>query len=920
MDNRSKVQRCLEERERGVVVGACSNPLSHLIPDTCSLVARVEHTGARNRAAHMRRPHARDSFLTYSVCAARVRVRLCRRRRCFIGTSWSRSRRTSRSLLLKWCTLSGGSCRSSRMFFRLCLSSATLTCAVSIFSSSLPSRLNGDVTQLAMDDQRLDRIPRGRGGALPPLPNGRPGGNGLPPLHAFGAGRGTSPALPVAGVNPAFSVAGSSGMAFGAPVGPHLFPVMPTSQDPEVGGFTAASAVGGPPGAPHVNADGNRGVTGAVGNATSAPVAAVSPRSAIGGMQMSFMPPALIGSALGAVPVPGGIQPLGSGLALGVPPRQMPEEAMGIVRRAQSHQPAAGSAHSGTTGNPAGVPSAHLPGTPATGARNVPVNGLPVGSQVDAQLPSSISQPSCGGAPMSGAAAATRSSTVGGAPPEAGVTRHAAVMAPRGDVAPRSSAGALRGGSPSSESLMPIPLPSQRPRSRKRAAPSPPARQSVPSAATRGATAAPSSPALLATALSTSPQGVDDAVAKVLRDAVAKGLKDGLRGVQAEVTALRQTCSAMSTTLSALSTSVNTQGVGNERTAVALQQLSGAVRGGFSSVMDKVEPSSGDVKRKGKRVMPTPTAAELAVAAENGDEGAKRQLAVINEANLKSIRKEYQSMLKKHMFTVDVTAKCFPTTAHTRRVRIDAVGVIMKLNTEEAEAYLDSRQYYLALKKGSTPIKRRVASKLVLSLPHIFQSMKRMVVPIYLKQVKLTKKAVTSDVCELWKQDCTYAKSPRGRAGIGAAINATYRKEDILDRFITPPGVGQVPHTIASLGMYTIVSMLVRSFLDDVIAAEAKNKKGNDSGDDIDSADSDDGDAGGDDAASDRADDDDGISSAKDSRRMLYNTRWQEELVRLDRYLPRTTERLFGVALVDGDHVYRAAAGPPEGDTQAGAE
>ncbi|KAK1865425.1 hypothetical protein I4F81_007956 [Pyropia yezoensis] len=268
------------------------------------------------------------------------------------------------------------------------------------------------------------------------------------------------------------------------------------------------------------------------------------------------------------------------------------------------------------------------------------------------------------------------------------------------------------------------------------------------------------------------------------------------------------------------------------------------------------------------------------------------------------------------MFTVDVTAKCFPTTALTRKFRIDAVGVVMKLQSEEAEAYLDSFQYYLALKKGSKPVKRRVASKLVLSLPHIFQSMKRMVVPIYLKQIKLTKKAVTRDLSELWKQDCTYAKSPRGRAAIGAAINATYRKEEILNRFVTPPGLGQVSHTLASMGMYTIVSMLVRSFLDDVIAADTKNKKDDESGDDVDGGESDDGDAGDDEAASDRGEDGGGISSSKDNRRMLYNTRWQEELVRLDRCLPRSSEAIYGVALVDGVDAYRAAVGPPEGVTQ----
>ncbi|KAK1865424.1 hypothetical protein I4F81_007955 [Pyropia yezoensis] len=398
---------------------------------------------------------------------------------------------------------------------------------------------------------------------------------------------------------------------------------MPTSQDPDGVGATAANAIGGSPRAPDINAHDNRGVAGAVGSATAAAVAGVTP--AVDVMRMGSVPTTFLGTTVSALPHPVHMQPFGPGPALGVPSRQTPEQALAIARGVPSGVPAGGN-ELPVASSPGGVPSTQLPATPAS----APGDGLPR-LQLGTQVPSSVAQPPGGGVATPGAAALTGTSTRGGAPPAAGGTGQVAAITPRRATAPRPSAAELQRASPSSNSLMPNPLPAQPPRSRKRAASSPPARPSG-----RLATAVvPSSPTLLATELATSPPGLREALAKVVSDAVAKGLKDGLRRAAVEVTALRQTCSVISTTLSALSTSVNTQGVGNERTAVALQQLSGAVRGGFSSVMDKVEPGAREVKRKGKRVMPAPTMVELMAAAEDGDDGAKRQVAVMNEASLK---------------------------------------------------------------------------------------------------------------------------------------------------------------------------------------------------------------------------------------------------------------------------------------------
>lgn len=401
------------------------------------------------------------------------------------------------------------------------------------------------------------------------------------------------------------------------------------------------------------------------------------------------------------------------------------------------------------------------------------------------------------------------------------------------------------------------------------------------------------------------------AVTQVVKDAVAMGLKDGLRGIRADLNALRQTCAATAETVATLCTTVNTQGVGAERTAVALKNLSGAVQGGFSSVMDVVEPASAEVKNKG--VVPASTAASLTAAAETGNLDAMRKVALLNESHLKDIRKVYQSTLKKDMLTTNESAKSFPTTAMTQRHRMNPVRTVMKFNDDEASDYLDSVLYYPVQKKNGAPVKRRVVSKLVVTLPHIFQGMKRLSVPVSLKRVGLSKKKITGDTCALRKKDNSYFRSPRGRGGIAAAITVIYRKEGLLERLVEAQGVGDLPYAVASTGFFSMVSMFVRSFVEQTIVAEAKNKKDDESNDDNDSVAS-----GDDDAANDSdVDDIDGMESFMDNKRMLHNTRWQAELIRVDGVLPRSADVLHGFALVDGHSAYCAGSGPPQGEPEA---
>lgn len=732
-----------------------------------------------------------------------------------------------------------------------------------------------------------------------------------------------TPVLPQApsARSPRFSEAGSGTGTPSLPGGPNLFPHMSTSQDAFNEARIAASRNAGASQVPETNSSGF----------------AVSSMNQLTGTTTSILgapgvlPPQLSDGAGGrfdalsvARPTPGAIPPAGeprqalSQHMIGVAPLQTSSQALALVDRGRPV--GAGVGRAASVESP--PPRHHVPTAPTAPAFSVPAAGshgaLGAGAQQNQLevLPALTPRPT--GVPTLPAGDGTDPTMAECAPAAVESSGYTASLPLLQAQAPSASASEQGGQANLTDSLMAIPPPAPpRPRSRKRTASASTlsgARTSLPARPARPPPSGsiPPTPSSLGSTAAAGEVVTLDEVANLVNDAVAKGVKEGLRGMQSEVAGVRQTCAAISTTLSTLCTNVNTQGIGTERTAVALRNLSGAVQGGFSSVMTVVESAQTEEKRNSTRAAPKDTQAALAAAAEKGDFNAMRKLADINEANLRDIRKVYHCTLKKAMFSADVSARSFPNATVTARHRVNAVQIVMKLNEKDADAYLDSCLFFHVKKKQGAPVKRRLSSKLVLTLPHIFQAMKRLILPVYLNAINVSKRNLTSEICELWKADCSYAKAPKARSAIAAAISTIYRKEGLLDRIVKPSGVGQVNYVVASMGMYSMVSMLVRSHLEDFIAAAGKNKKKAADGADGNVSEEPEADELEDADESAESDNDNEFHGRKDSKRVLYYTRWQAELIRVNGVLPRTKDVLHGLSLVDGDSPYRSVSGPPE--------
>lgn len=346
-----------------------------------------------------------------------------------------------------------------------------------------------------------------------------------------------------------------------------------------------------------------------------------------------------------------------------------------------------------------------------------------------------------------------------------------------------------------------------------------------------------------------------DEVVKLVTASVTKGPRDGLRGMQTELSGLRNKVNAMGTTLNILCPTVNTQGVGSERTAQALQHLHGTVQGGFSSMMNR---AGAPLKKKetAERASSAGTGLAAGTVAAAGDDwttlslATRQKMASKNLKTLSAVRNLCQKTLVEAMLTTNVSADALLDAVMVLEHVHAAVRALLGVQEEAVQDYLHSSLPFPVRQPTGAPVKARVSSKLGLVMPHLLQGIRRLVVPVYFNELHLSSQKISADLCALWLDNDKYTNSDVGTEGITAAVSALCRRWSAKSRVIDKFAVGDRPHVVTTVGIYALVSLLVRNHLDDVVAAEK------------------------------------GTGRQEDEKKPSMFEQWRQELVRVSRLLP----------------------------------
>ncbi|KAK1868135.1 hypothetical protein I4F81_010630 [Pyropia yezoensis] len=95
----------------------------------------------------------------------------------------------------------------------------------------------------------------------------------------------------------------------------------------------------------------------------------------------------------------------------------------------------------------------------------------------------------------------------------------------------------------------------------------------------------------------------------------------------------------------------------------------------------------------------------------------------------------------------------------------------------------------------------------------------RHVLSVYFHKLNMNKEGLRPALATKWKNDNNYTDSELGTSAIGAAMNTLYRRAGINDMFVPASAVGSKAHVVGCMRVCSLVSLCVRSFMDEVESA-----------------------------------------------------------------------------------------------------
>lgn len=141
------------------------------------------------------------------------------------------------------------------------------------------------------------------------------------------------------------------------------------------------------------------------------------------------------------------------------------------------------------------------------------------------------------------------------------------------------------------------------------------------------------------------------------------------------------------------------------------------------------------------------------------------------------------------------------------------------LDVADAKEYLKGPILLPVRDANKQPRFYRVSRKLGLVLSHLIGSLKRHVLSVYFHKLNMNKEGLTPALATKWKNDNNCTDSELGTSAIGAAMNSLYRRAGINDMFVPASAVGSKAHVVGCMRVCSLVSLCVRSFMDEVESA-----------------------------------------------------------------------------------------------------
>lgn len=298
--------------------------------------------------------------------------------------------------------------------------------------------------------------------------------------------------------------------------------------------------------------------------------------------------------------------------------------------------------------------------------------------------------------------------------------------------------------------------------------------------------------------------------------ALTRVFAEGLRPVCAHLVGLGRKLEEVQTTVNRMSTSMHNQGVGNERTAQAVVQLQGAVKGAISGAGGavKTEPGKGDTLRGGTS------------CPDNLDE--RLALAVCNEAEVSDVRDVAKRAMILDIVKSTSSFKAMPSRARALEILYSATERVRKLDRQGAETYLESRRIFLLSDGAPADKMTRVSEKLHRVRSHVIESLQKVAMLAYFKTLGVNVTTMSNEEAHKWLANNTYASSKKANDAVNAALTAIFLRSGAKERVVQPTDVGEEMYVDASTGHVALVTLWARGVFEKIAGVRKPRRSGND--------------------------------------------------------------------------------------------
>lgn len=293
---------------------------------------------------------------------------------------------------------------------------------------------------------------------------------------------------------------------------------------------------------------------------------------------------------------------------------------------------------------------------------------------------------------------------------------------------------------------------------------------------------------------------------------------EGLRPVCVHLAGLSKKLDEVHDSVNRLSTNQHDQGVGNERTAQAVVQLQGAVKGIYDGVVahSKQEPAAA-VTLRGSTAMPEDYKEQL-------------QLGILNEEEMSSVRDVTKLRTTEEMIGSTRSFQALPSRARGLEILFEACGTVRSVDRKGAQNQMASQRLFFTAAGTPAESRLRVSEKLNRVRGHVIEALQKVAMAAYIKELAVCVEVMTCEESEAWLENGKYTRSPKAGPAINAALKVIFRRNGQKARIIEPKEVGETVFVDATTGHVGLIAHLRRGIFEKAAGVRKPRRTGNDDG------------------------------------------------------------------------------------------